>query len=94
MIEDTTKLYDKSFLCPHFIHVRERNKKVCREKTSYTYRYEALKFAAKRFIKNGNVLRPYKCKICHRWHLTSECSDGYDPQEAYLSARKKQRIYD
>lgn len=22
MIEDTTKLYDKSFLCSHFVHVR------------------------------------------------------------------------
>lgn len=27
MIENTTKLYDKSFLCPHFIHVRYKKYK-------------------------------------------------------------------
>lgn len=32
MIEDTTKLYDKSFLCPHFVHVRYHNIDVCKSK--------------------------------------------------------------
>lgn len=34
MIEDTTKLYDKSFLCPHFIHVRYKNMDTCKSKKS------------------------------------------------------------
>lgn len=94
MIEDTTKLYDKSFLCPNFIHVRGKNIDTCKSKKVYSCRYDALCAARKIFNSSGNILMPYKCKICKRWHLTHNCSDGYNPQDEYAKARNEHRLYD
>lgn len=94
MIEDTTKLYDKSFLCPHFVHVRYRNICTCKSKKKYSCKYDALCAAKTLFINSSKILRPYKCSVCKSWHLTHECSDGYNPVEEYNKARKTNRLYD
>lgn len=94
MIEDTTKLYDKSFLCPHFIHVRYHNIDVCKSKKKYSSKYDALCAAKTVFINKSKVLRPYKCKMCKFWHLTHQCNSNYNPEEEYNKARKSNRLYD
>lgn len=94
MIEDTTKLYDKSFLCSRFVHVRYKNIDTCKSKRKYSCRYDALCAAKTIFVNNSKVLRPYKCKICKSWHLTHECQDGYNPKQEYDKARKAHRLYD
>ena len=76
MIEDTTKLYDKSFLCPHFIHVRYKNMNTCKLKKKYSCRYDALCAAKTLFVNSSKILRSYKCSVCKSWHLTHECSDS------------------
>ena len=94
MIEDTTKLYDKSFLCPHFCHVRYHNIDVCKSKKKYSSKYDALCAAKTVFINKSKVLRPYKCKMCKFWHLTHQCNSNYNPEEEYNKARKSNRLYD
>ena len=94
MIEDTTKLYDKSFLCKHFNHVRNKEKKTCADKTLYTYYFDALKFAAKQAMIKGKILRPYHCSVCGKYHLTSKVSEHYDPVSEYQKRLKKNQIYD
>ncbi len=94
MIEDTTKLYDKSFLCPHFVHVRYHNIDVCKSKKKYSSKYDALCAAKTVFINHSKVLRPYKCKMCKFWHLTHQCNSNYNPEEEYNKARKSNRLYD
>lgn len=94
MIEDTTKLYDKSFLCSRFVHVRYKNIDTCKSKKKYCCRYDALCAAKTIFINSSKVLRPYKCKVCKSWHLTHECQDEYNPKQEYDKARKAHRLYD
>lgn len=94
MIEDTTKLYDKRFLCPHFVHVRYHKMSVCKSKKKYSSKYDALCAAKTVFINNSKVLRPYKCKICKFWHLTHQCNSNYNPEKEYNKARKANRLYD
>lgn len=94
MIEDTTKLYDKSFLCPHFCHVRYHNIGVCKSKKKYDNRYDALCAAKMIFVNSSKTLRPYKCKMCKFWHLTHQCNSNYNPEKEYDKARKANRLYD
>ena len=94
MIEDTTKLYDKSFLCESFIHVRDKDKEICANKTTYKYYFDALKSAAKIAMNKGKVVRPYHCNICKKYHLTSEVSQRYDPVSEYISRIKRDKLYD
>lgn len=93
MIEDTTKLYDKSFLCPHFIHVNKRNEQVCKSKTIFKYRYDALKCASDVFKKDGTMLMPYKCRVCHNYHLTHNCSNDYNPVEEFNKFKNTGNLY-
>lgn len=93
MIEDTTKLYDKSFLCPHFIHVNKRNEQVCKSKHVFKYKYDALKCAYDVFNKNGTMLMPYKCRVCHSYHLTHNCSNDYNPAEEFNKFKNTGNLY-
>lgn len=94
MIEDTTKLYDKSFLCKYFDHIRNRDKKICSNKQAYKYYFDAIKAAAKLAMNKGKVMRPYRCDICNKYHLTSEVSKYYDPVSEYKQRVRKNKIYD
>lgn len=94
MIEDTTKFYDKSFLCKYFNHVRNRNKKACINKTNYKYYFDALKVAAKFAMNQGKIMRPYCCDVCKKYHLTSKVSKYYDPVSEYQKRVKENQLYD
>lgn len=93
MIEDTTKLYDKSFLCEHFNHVRNKEKKTCVNKTDYKYCFDALKVAAKLAMNQGKIMRPYQCNVCKKYHLTSKVSKYYDPVSEYKKRVKENQLY-
>lgn len=95
MVEDTTKLYDKSFLCKYFIHVRNKNKQTCKAKHRYKYKYDALKVAKDKYLENKSKrLRPYKCDQCGKWHLSSMVSPEYNPKEEYERAKANNKLYD
>lgn len=94
LIEDTTKLYDKTGLCPCFSPRDNRDKIKCGNKVVYSYRYDAVAEAYRIFNKTHRVLMPYKCRICGKWHLTHKVVKGYSPVEEYNYRRKKLKLYD
>lgn len=93
MIEDTTKLYDKSFLCKNFIHIRFNDKKTCKNKKQFSYYFDALKQASKVALKDDKILKPYKCRECKKYHLTSSFIGYYDPISEYKNRLKNNKLY-
>lgn len=76
MIEDTTKLYDKSFLCEHFNHVRNKNKENCKKKKRYGSLEKAQQAKNALAKYQQKYMRIYKCDICRQYHLTT-VKQGY-----------------
>lgn len=98
MIEDTTKLYDKSFLCPKYNRIKKHTEhqiKTCKSKKVFKYRYDALKFAKERYEKTGQIQRPYQCSVCHKWHNTTWLGKSiYNPIQAFQEMEEQHKYYD
>lgn len=98
MIENTTKLYDKSFLCSGYVHKEKISKQAiqtCKSKMVFRYKYDALRNAWKIHKKENKILRPYKCEVCGKWHLTTFRGVlEYNPTEEFLKAKNAQKFYD
>lgn len=94
MVEDTTKLYDKSFLCKNFIHIRVHDKETCKHKKQFSHYFDALECAAKLALKRNQILKPYQCRVCKKYHLTSSFIGYYDPVSEYQKRLKNHKLYD
>jgi len=45
---------------------------ICKHKTIFNSRDDALKEADKRYMDAQGTPVPYVCSVCNRWHLTGE----------------------
>lgn len=98
MLKDTTKLYDKSFICENYKRVDKvsyKQKESCQKKKVYKYKYDALLSAKKIFESNSKLLRPYRCDNCGKWHLsTFRGTKDYNPIEEFNKYDNERKYYD